>query len=281
MRILLVCSFLLASVFAAPPTPTEFRSLYGSPDRERFVVSPNINLTAEYGSDGRAYHAVIETPMEPGGSPLASSDQLARVLDEVVRPNTRGESGPAQVTHSGCKGTESTSYENVAIIWITYCDPDGGLDVQDVDVTFKGPSRPTSTELHARYGQPESERFQARPGMALTVDYGSDGLACGMLITSRENPSFEMDNLKLPFDSAGLDPGRAYLEMVHEILNEALPESTRGKAGAAMTTQGSCGLIASAEYGNVSISSAGDACVWGGVRGHVAFKRAVCLLPRK
>jgi hypothetical protein len=281
MRILPACSLLLASIFAAPQTSTEFRSLYGSPDRERFVVPPDINVTVEYGSDGRAYHAVIETPMEPGGSPLASSDEVARVLDEVVPPNTRGAGGPAQVTHSGCNSTESTSYENVTISWITYCDADGGSDVRDVDATFKRPSRPTSTELHARYGQPESERFQARPGIALTVDHGSDGLTCGMLITSRENPSYEMDKGKLPFDSAGQDPGRHYLEMVHEILNEALPESTRGKAGAAMTTEGGCGLIASAEYENVSISHEGNACVWGGVRVHVTFKRAVCLLPRK
>ncbi len=153
--------------------------------------------------------------------------------------------------------------------------------MQDVDVTFKGPSRPTSTELHARYGQPESERFQARPGIVLTVDYGSDGLACGMLITSRETLSSETDDGKLPFDSALLNPGKHYLEKVDEILNEAVPESTRGEVGAAMNTLAGCGLIGNAEYGNVSISRAGNACVWGGVDVRVTFRRAVCLLPPK
>jgi hypothetical protein len=281
MRILPVCSLLLASVFSTPQTLSQLRSLYGSPDRERFAVPPDINVTVEYGSDGRAYHAFIETLMEPGGSPLASSDQLARVLDELVPPNTRGAGSPAQVTHSGCKATESTSYENVTISWITYCDPDGGLDVQDVDVTFKGPTRPTSTELHARYGQPESERFQARPGIALTVDYGPDDSACGMLITSRENLSAETDGGRLRFDNDSRDRPTHYLKMVDEILNEAVPESTRGEAGPAMTTQAGCGLIGNADYGNVSISREGNACVWGGIRVRVTFKRAICLLPRK
>jgi len=36
----------------------------------------------------------------------------------------------------------------------------------------------TSQELHNRYGEPDRERFAARPGIALTVQYGSDGLAC-------------------------------------------------------------------------------------------------------
>jgi len=281
MRILPVYFLLLASVLAAPQTSAQFRSLYGSPDRERFIVPPDINLTVEYGSDGRAYHTVIEAAIEPGGSPLASSDQVTRVLDEVVPPNTREAGGPAQVTHSSCKATESTSYENVTISWITSCDPNGGSGVQDVDVTFKGSSRPTSTELHPRYGQPESERFQARPGIVLTVDYGSDGLACGMLITSRETLSSETEDGKLPFDSAWLNPGRHYLEKVDEILNEAVPESTRGEGGAAMNTQAGCGLIGNTEYGNVSISRVGNACVWGGVDVRVSFKRAVCLFARK
>ena len=40
----------------------------------------------------------------------------------------------------------------------------------------------SSSELRSRYGEPDIERFIMRPGIALTVEYGSDGLACEMLI---------------------------------------------------------------------------------------------------
>jgi hypothetical protein len=36
----------------------------------------------------------------------------------------------------------------------------------------------SSQELRNRYGEPDLERFIARPGIGLTVQYGSDHLAC-------------------------------------------------------------------------------------------------------
>src|ERR1700722_13734061 len=41
---------------------------------------------------------------------------------------------------------------------------------------------PSSQELHTRYGEPNSERFMARPGIAVSVEYGADGAACSVLI---------------------------------------------------------------------------------------------------
>ena len=35
----------------------------------------------------------------------------------------------------------------------------------------------SSQELHSRYGEPDMERFTVRPGISLTVEYGSDHLA--------------------------------------------------------------------------------------------------------
>jgi hypothetical protein len=37
----------------------------------------------------------------------------------------------------------------------------------------------SSQELRNRYGEPDLERFIARPGIGLTVQYGSDHLAAG------------------------------------------------------------------------------------------------------
>jgi hypothetical protein len=40
----------------------------------------------------------------------------------------------------------------------------------------------TSGEFHSRYGESDTERFKIRNGIGLTVEYGSDGLACQMEI---------------------------------------------------------------------------------------------------
>src|SRR6266853_2863477 len=40
----------------------------------------------------------------------------------------------------------------------------------------------SSQNLHNQYGEPDRERFAARPGTSLAVEYGSDHLACQALI---------------------------------------------------------------------------------------------------
>jgi len=42
----------------------------------------------------------------------------------------------------------------------------------------------TSPEFHSRYGEPDRERFMARPGISLSVEYGTDGLVCQVLLES-------------------------------------------------------------------------------------------------
>jgi len=41
---------------------------------------------------------------------------------------------------------------------------------------------PTSQDLHARYGQSDVERFRVRPDLDATVQYGSDGCLCQVLL---------------------------------------------------------------------------------------------------
>jgi hypothetical protein len=40
----------------------------------------------------------------------------------------------------------------------------------------------TSQELRSKYDEPDIERFTARPGIGLTVEFGSDGVACQELL---------------------------------------------------------------------------------------------------
>jgi hypothetical protein len=47
---------------------------------------------------------------------------------------------------------------------------------------------PSSQDFHNLYGEPDRERFAARPAISLTVEYGSDHLACSALIDPQPSP---------------------------------------------------------------------------------------------
>ncbi len=108
----------------------------------------------------------------------------------------------------------------------------------------------SSRELHSRYGEPDIERFVVRPGVRLTVEYGSDGQACQMMI---EGQKMLIEKEQPP---KGMSP-----DMVSGILDEVAPLSIRGKeVGNAMESMG-CSEVRIEEYENVWISRSTDYCL--------------------
>ena len=75
---------------------------------------------------------------------------------------------------------------------------------------------PSSQDLHNRYGEPDMERFVARPGIGLTVEYGSDHLACQVLIEPPQALIHQEQQVP-PMSSEG----------VSEILEEIAPAAMR------------------------------------------------------
>jgi len=76
----------------------------------------------------------------------------------------------------------------------------------------------SSQDLHNRYGEPDRERFSARPGISLTVEYGSDHLACNALIEPPQPLTYTEEHVPL-MSSGG----------VSEVLEEVAPVAMRGK----------------------------------------------------
>jgi hypothetical protein len=76
----------------------------------------------------------------------------------------------------------------------------------------------SSNEFHSRYGEPDLERFQARPGISVTVEYGLDHLACQIVIEPPQ-PLIHQEELTPLMSSEG----------VSEILEEVAPDAMRGK----------------------------------------------------
>jgi hypothetical protein len=75
---------------------------------------------------------------------------------------------------------------------------------------------PTSQDLHKRYGEADSECLMARPGIGLTVEYGSDHSACRILIEP-PHPRFHPE--ESPLMSS---------DTVTDILEEIAPVKMRG-----------------------------------------------------
>lgn len=76
----------------------------------------------------------------------------------------------------------------------------------------------TSTEFHARYGEPDAERFAVSPDLMLSVEYGADGSACKMRIELRHNPFHSLR-----------DGPPVTTEHMMGVLNEVVPQGSRGK----------------------------------------------------
>jgi hypothetical protein len=128
---------------------------------------------------------------------------------------------------------------------------------------------PSSQDLRSRYGEPDLERFVARPGIALTVEYGSDHLACQALIEP-PRPLIYADE-----HAAFMPP-----ETVTEILEEIAPASERGIDLLRSISSMGCNESRSVEYENVTIVRETHNCLplmpEREMQATVAFKRDIC-----
>jgi hypothetical protein len=131
----------------------------------------------------------------------------------------------------------------------------------------------SSQDFHNRYGEPDRERFAARPGISLTVEYGSDHLACHALIEPPQPLTYTEEHVPL-MSSVG----------VSEILEEVAPIAMRGTEINAGVVVSGCNEAHVAEYENVSIMRSTHTCDSASrdqdVRTAITFKRDICPKPK-
>lgn len=101
----------------------------------------------------------------------------------------------------------------------------------------------STSELKARYGDPDVERFLVRPGVTLMVRYADDRSACEMLIAPMRSI--------IPRNEAAT---YMRLEVMTGIIDEVLPEANRGKLLRSFVTKSGCNEIEVKEYENITIT---------------------------
>jgi hypothetical protein len=128
---------------------------------------------------------------------------------------------------------------------------------------------PSSQDLHNRYGEPDIERFIARPGIGLTVEYGFDHLACQALIEPPQSLVHQEEQLRL-MSSDG----------VSEVLEEIAPATMRGNEILSNILVSGCNESRMTDYENVSIMRSKHTCDPSSpdqdVRTTIMFKRDIC-----
>jgi hypothetical protein len=128
---------------------------------------------------------------------------------------------------------------------------------------------PSSQELHNRYGEPYLASFMARPGIGLTVEYGSDHSACGVLIEPA-HPLFHPEE-SLPLMSS---------DTVTEILEEVVPVKMRGMSIASSIESMGCAESRRTQYQGLTIDRVRNNCLSPTpeheVRATIAYTRDVC-----
>jgi hypothetical protein len=127
----------------------------------------------------------------------------------------------------------------------------------------------SSKEFHSRYGEPDVERFQVRPGIALTAQYGSDRQACQIIIGPSEPLIHQVGDTQFISSDA-----------VAELSEEVAPVATRGAVINRFSFQSSCAVGYVTDYENVTISRGMSGCNTSSPdhdsSTQIIFKRDIC-----
>jgi hypothetical protein len=126
-----------------------------------------------------------------------------------------------------------------------------------------------SHEFRSLYGEPDLERYIARLGISVTVEYGSDHLPCNALIEPPRRLGSTQEQVALmPSDN------------VTEVLEEIVPVAARGKETNTILHQSGCNVTRMSDYENVFIMRSTHTCDPSSqdqdVSTAITFKRDIC-----
>ncbi len=292
MRTMAGCLVLLAAIATLVPqqSSSDFHSLYGKSDEDRFVVRPDVYLTVQYANDEMGSEIEI-SPVPVALDPKAakpifphlnlSESQTTELIDELAPPGLRGALIRVNDGH-GWGDTEK--YENVTIMRhntecpgaphstppVLDCVHTVGIIYKRDGATGNGGAM-SATEYRSRYGKSDLERFMVRPEIGLAVEYASDGTACQLTSAIAE-----------PLVS---DTGPRSMDMTEsvasEIENELAPLTSRGAKlpGSGGGFQTGAIYHWAEQYANLSISRGGivckqsDKCIFSST---IQFKKKQC-----
>jgi hypothetical protein len=96
----------------------------GTPNSESFLLSPNIKLPVQYGSDKQACIMTLEPDAsqerEEHGEQVMSSTRISAILEQVAPADKRGEKPRDGSSGIDCAGSIGVWFENYANVYIRH-----------------------------------------------------------------------------------------------------------------------------------------------------------------
>ncbi len=127
----------------------------------------------------------------------------------------------------------------------------------------------TSRDLHTKYGPSDVERFRVRPDLDATVQYGSDGGVCQVLLAEPVSVT------EVPTKATGVSG-----DGMQAVTNEFAPPDVRGARISEGSFQASCAMAAMSDYEHVLIERGATACPTSpgktDTQTRILFKRDAC-----
>lgn len=117
-------SFLAAVGVLLLSQSSDFHNRFGEPTTEGFNAGPGISLTVQYGSDRLVCQALIDPPQKllHGEEPVPnmSSEEVAKIVEEIAPEQVRGKELNSTITNSGCNQFTIIEYQNAVIMRSTH-----------------------------------------------------------------------------------------------------------------------------------------------------------------
>jgi hypothetical protein len=120
-------------------------------------------------------------------------------------------------------------------------------------LVLAAPVPQSSFDLHARYGEPDVQRFAIRPDITLTVEYGSDHKACILDVAPRQAFVHAFFGGQASFSK----------EAALELLDEVATPEVRGTEETSLFSnmfQSSCGAGTVGVWKNAQVSMSLNVC---------------------
>ena len=252
--------FIFFTIVAAAQSASDLTARYGDPNAERFAVRPGITLMTGY-EDRTACEMVIEPmhsiPRTDDKEQSMDTRTVSKIIDELIPESERGILLNRMIESMGASEYQVAEYQNVTIsrYFVRYLpanhDEKSATIVRKdalcssaiVSQAYVSAIELNAADLHSRFGEPDMERFVVRPGITLTVSYGTDRAACRMVIGPTRSiiPRDEPTQYMRPED-------------VTEIIDEVLPEANRGDLLLGVVTKSGCNDLETIDYQNITVS---------------------------
>ena len=136
---MLVSVLLMSVMIGGSQTRDEFRQRYSAPQKDHYLVRPDIMMTVLYSEEGQTKELTIKSlPLtDQLDDQLMSRSTVTEIIDKIAPNHKRGAVVQTNTFSAGCTSVETEEYEKMSISHIVICPGQNGGGIAAVKVKWK------------------------------------------------------------------------------------------------------------------------------------------------